>query len=187
VFGFNESLDEHVIKPVATACTEVVPGPVRQATSNFFGNIGDAWSAINLVPQGRFKSGLEQTMRFGLNSTSGLLGLIDITTEAGIDRRREDLGKTFGRWGFGNGPYLVWPLLGPSSVRDSFAMPLDRAANARTALQGRREQVDALRSADDRYTRQLPACWTTSGQHRAGQVHARPRYLSAVAKQLRRG
>ena len=128
VFGLNEVLDEQMIKPVATAYTNIVPSPVRQAMNNFFGNIGDAWSSINLVLQGRFKSGLEQTMRFAINSTFGLVGLIDIATDAGIDRRSEDLGKTFGRWGFGSGPYLVWPLLGPSSVRDTFAMPLDRAA-----------------------------------------------------------
>ena len=126
VFGFNESLDRHVLKPVATAYSEIVPSPARQAASNFFGNVGDAWSAFNLLLQGRFKPGVEQTMRFAMNSTFGLVGLIDIATPAGIERRREDLGKTFGRWGFGQGPYIVWPLLGPSSVRDSIALPLDR-------------------------------------------------------------
>ena len=126
VFGFNESLDRHVLKPVATAYSEIVPGPVRQAVTNFFGNVDDAWSAVNLLLQGRFKPGAEQTMRFALNSTFGLAGLLDIATEAGIDRRREDLGKTFGRWGVGNGPYIVWPLLGPSLLRASFALPLDR-------------------------------------------------------------
>ena len=126
VFGFNESLDRHVLKPVATAYSEIVPGPVRQAVTNFFGNVGDAWSAVNLLLQGRFKPGAEQTMRFALNSTFGLAGLLDIATEAGIDRRREDLDKTFGRWGVGNGPYIVWPLLGPSLLRASFALPLDR-------------------------------------------------------------
>lgn len=126
VFGFNESLDRHVLKPVATAYSEIVPGPVRQAASNFFGNVSDAWSAVNLLLQGRFKPGAEQTMRFAINSTFGIVGLIDIATPAGIERRREDLGKTFGRWGFGDGPYIVWPLLGPSSVRDSIALPLDR-------------------------------------------------------------
>lgn len=129
VFGFNESLDRHVLKPVATAYSEIVPGPVRQAVTNFFGNVDDAWSAVNLLLQGRFKPGAEQTMRFALNSTFGLAGLLDIATEAGIDRRREDLGKTFGRWGVGNGPYIVWPLLGPSSLRDSFALPLDRTVS----------------------------------------------------------
>lgn len=126
VFGFNESLDRNVLKPVATTYTEVVPSPVRQAASNFFGNVGDAWSAFNLLLQGRFKPGAEQTMRFAMNSTFGLAGLIDIATPAGIERRREDLGKTFGRWDFGQGPYVVWPLLGPSSLRDSIALPLDR-------------------------------------------------------------
>lgn len=123
MFGFNESLDRNLLKPVATAYSEIVPSPARQAASNFFGNV---WSAFNLMLQGRLKPGAEQTMRFAMNSTFGLAGLIDIATPAGIERRREDLGRTLGRWGFGNGPYIVWPLLGPSSLRDSFALPLDR-------------------------------------------------------------
>jgi len=129
VFGFNESLDVHVLKPVATAYSAVVPSPVRQAVDNFFGNIGDAWSAVNLVLQGRFKPAVQQTMRFAVNSTLGFAGLLDISTEVGLERNSEDLGMTFGRWGFGTGAYIVWPLFGPSSVRDTLALPWDRLAS----------------------------------------------------------
>lgn len=129
VFGFNESLDAHVLKPVATAYSELVPAPARLAVDNFFGNISDAWSAVNLVLQGRFKAGVQQTMRVAVNSTLGIVGLIDIAGETGLERNTEDLGKTFGRWGFGTGAYIVWPLMGPSSVRDSLAFPLDRLAS----------------------------------------------------------
>lgn len=152
VFGFNESLDRNLLKPVATAYREIVPSPARQATRNFFGNVGDAWSAFNLVLQGRFKPGAEQTMRFAMNSTFGLAGLIDIATPAGIERRREDLGRTFGRWGFGNGPYIVWPLLGPSSLRDSFALPLDRRISPALLVSGSQSQwaLYGLQAIDER-------------------------------------
>jgi phospholipid-binding lipoprotein MlaA len=68
-------------------------------------------------------------MRFAVNSTFGFAGLIDVATEVGMERNSEDMGKTFGRWGFGTGAYIVWPLLGPSSVRDSFGMPFDYLAS----------------------------------------------------------
>ena len=121
VFSFNESLDKNLLKPVATAYSEVVPSQVRRGFDNFFGNIGDAWSAFNLVLQGRFKQAVQQTMRFAVNSTFGLVGVLDVSTEVGLERNTEDLGMTFGRWGFGTGAYIVWPLFGPSSVRDTLA------------------------------------------------------------------
>lgn len=130
VFSFNESLDANVLKPVATVYSDIVPAPVRQAADNFFSNIGDAWSAVNLLLQGRFKSSVEQGMRFAVNSTFGFAGLLDISTEVGLERKSEDLGKTFGRWGTGTGAYIVWPLFGPSSVRDTLALPFDRIATS---------------------------------------------------------
>lgn len=129
VFAFNEKLDEHVLKPVATAYSELVPAPVRTGIDNFFGNIGDAWSAVNLVLQGRFKSGVEQGMRFAVNSTLGFAGVLDIATEAGLDKNTQDFGKTLGHWGMGTGAYIVWPVFGPSSVRDSIALPVDWKAS----------------------------------------------------------
>ena len=129
VFGFNESFDANLLKPVATAYSEIVPAPVRQGIDNVFGNISDAWSAVNLVLQGRFKPAVQQTMRFAVNSVLGFAGVLDISSEVGLERNSEDLGKTFGRWGFGTGAYIVWPLLGPSSVRDTLAMPWDRIAS----------------------------------------------------------
>jgi phospholipid-binding lipoprotein MlaA len=140
VFNFNEKVDEAVLKPVATAYSEVVPSPVRQGVDNFFGNVGDAWSAVNLFLQGRFKLGVQQTMRVAVNSTLGFAGLLDISTEAGLERHSEDLGKTFGRWGTGTGAYIVWPLIGPSTVRDSFAMPFDRLASPALLLEDGNKQ-----------------------------------------------
>lgn len=141
VFSFNEKLDENVLKPVATAYSEVVPSPVRLGVDNFFGNVSDAWSAVNLFLQGRFKTGVQQTMRFAVNSTLGLAGVLDVSTEVGLERHSEDMGKTFGRWGTGTGAYIVWPLFGPSSVRDSFALPFDRLASPAMLLDDGQAQV----------------------------------------------
>lgn len=129
VYSFNEALDESVLKPVATTYTEVVPQPVRTGVDNFFGNFADAWSAVNNLLQGKLADSLSDVMRVGTNTFFGLFGLLDIASEAGIDRHREDFGQTLGRWGFEPGIYIVWPLLGPSTVRDSFALPLDLAAS----------------------------------------------------------
>lgn len=125
VFAFNENIDEHVLKPVAKAYAELVPGPIRTGIDNFFGNIADTWSAVNLFLQGRFKAGVEQGMRFAVNSTLGFVGLLDIATEAGLEKNSQDFGKTLGKWGMGTGAYIVWPFFGPSSVRDSLALPID--------------------------------------------------------------
>ena len=126
VFSFNEGLDKAVLKPVANGYRKVVPEPIRQAVGNFFGNFGDAWSAANHFLQGKPVTGLQMTMRFATNTTLGFGGLLDIGTEVGLERQEEDFGQTLGRWGMPAGPYLVWPLLGPSSVRETAALPLDR-------------------------------------------------------------
>ncbi|RYG39160.1 MAG: VacJ family lipoprotein [Burkholderiales bacterium] len=136
VFAFNEKLDANVLKPVATAYSEIVPAPVRTGIDNFFGNMGDAWSAVNLMLQGRFKSGIEQGMRFAVNSTIGLAGLLDVATEAGLEKNSQDFGKTLGQWGMGTGAYIVWPLFGPSSVRDSLALPIDWQASPTQLVNG---------------------------------------------------
>lgn len=125
VFRFNEKLDENVLRPVATAYSDLVPQPARQAVDNFFGNFSDAWSAVNLFLQGRLKTGATQTMRVAVNSVFGLAGLIDIATPAGLEKTSEDLGRTLGYWGVKTGPYIVWPLLGPSSLRDSVTLPVN--------------------------------------------------------------
>jgi phospholipid-binding lipoprotein MlaA len=141
VFAFNESLDENVLKPVATGYSNVVPQLVRTYVSNFFSNIGDAWSAVNLVLQGRFQPALMQGFRFSVNSVLGLGGILDIASEAGIDRNTQDLGMTFGHWGFGTGAYVVWPLFGPSSVRDSLALPWDRRVSPALLFNDGRSKV----------------------------------------------
>ena len=129
VFAFNEDLDRIVLKPVATTYSDVVPQQVRHGVDNFFGNAADAWSAINNMLQGKFEAGLQDLIRFGTNTVFGLFGVMDVATELGLDRHNKDFGQTLGRWGVGAGAYVVWPLFGPSTVRDSFALPLDRAVS----------------------------------------------------------
>jgi phospholipid-binding lipoprotein MlaA len=127
VFNFNESLDEYVLKPVATGYAKVVPQFVRRSVDNFFANAADGWSAVNNLLQGKPEPALQDVVRFTTNSVFGIFGLLDIATEFGLEHHYEDFGQTLGRWGFGAGAYLVWPLLGPSTVRDSLALPLDRS------------------------------------------------------------
>lgn len=134
VFAFNEAVDAAVLKPVAQVYRAVLPQPVQQAVSNFFGNVKDAWSAVNLFLQGRFADGLSDVMRFGTNTVFGFLGIMDIATELGFERHGEDFGQTLGRWGVPSGAYIVWPILGPSTVRDSIGLPVDMMATPESVV-----------------------------------------------------
>lgn len=125
VFSFNETLDDNVLKPVATGYKAVTPQPVRTAISNFGGNLKDIWSAINLFLQGHPGEGATQLMRVSVNTTFGLAGFIDIATPMRLERQNEDFGQTLGVWGVKPGAYIVWPFLGPSTLRDSVGIPGD--------------------------------------------------------------
>lgn len=130
VYRFNEALDEAVLKPVAQGYVRAVPQPARTGVANFFANWRDLWSAINAVLQARPQPAAENTLRFAVNTVFGLAGLLDIASEMGLPRTTLDFGHTLGRWGVPAGPYLVLPLLGPSSVRETVALPLDRRGDA---------------------------------------------------------
>jgi len=130
VFAFNETLDKAIFAPVAEAYRDVVPSLVRTGVNNVFANINDAWSATNHLLQGKVQSSLEMGMRVLTNTLFGLGGLLDPATEMRLDRRPEDFGQTMGRWGIPNGPFVVLPLFGPSTVRDATGFVLDRQASA---------------------------------------------------------
>lgn len=119
VFKFNDAVDGAVVKPVAEVYRDITPDLVRTGVSNFFGNLSDFWSFINATLQVRPQEAVENLARFNVNTILGLGGLLDIASEMGIDRTKLDFGQTMGRWGVPSGPYLVLPLLGPSSVRDA--------------------------------------------------------------------
>lgn len=152
VFAFNDALDTHVLVPVATAYDEITPHFVRLGVQNFFNNFADAWSAVNNVLQGKLERAFTDVVRVGTNTVLGIGGLLDIAGEAGIEPTFEDFGQTLGSWGFGPGPYVVWPLFGPSSVRESFALPLDFAAGPSWSIHdtGVRWGLAALRIVDVR-------------------------------------
>lgn len=134
VFAFNEAVDSAVLKPAAQAYKAVLPSPMQLAVGNFFGNLKDAWSAVNLLLQGRIADSLSDVMRVGTNTVFGFMGIMDIATELGFERHGEDFGQTLGRWGVSPGAYIVWPVLGPSTVRDSIGMPVDLMASPETLV-----------------------------------------------------
>jgi phospholipid-binding lipoprotein MlaA len=125
VYRFNEVVDEAVARPVATAYRDVVHVEIRNRVRNFFSNIGDVFIGVNNALQGKFYEGMEDFFRVAFNSTIGLLGIHDVASEMGIEKHNEDFGQTFGWWGVGDGPYLVLPIFGSSTVRDGLGLALD--------------------------------------------------------------
>jgi phospholipid-binding lipoprotein MlaA len=125
MFSFNDTVDRVALKPAATAYKNVTPVFVQTVVNNFFGNLTDLWSSLNNFAQLKGQDGMNDFMRFAVNSTLGLVGVLDIATQAGMRKHNEDLGQTLGFWGVPSGPYLMLPLLGPSTVRDTAALPGD--------------------------------------------------------------
>ena len=141
VFNFNDGVDRAVLKPVATAYSTVVPQPIRRGVGNFFSNFADAWSAVNNMLQGKFTAGFEDITRVGANTLFGLGGILDVASEMGLEHHYEDFGQTLGRYGVGAGAYIVLPILGPSDVRDAFALPIDRLGSAPSFFNGTATQL----------------------------------------------
>ena len=131
MFSFNEGVDKVVLKPAASAYKQVVPAAAQTGISNFFSNLQEPWSSVNLVLQGRVGDSASTLARFGTNSTVGVLGLMDVATGWGMPEKKEDFGLTLDTWGVGTGPYVVLPLFGPSNLRDTLASPVDSMGNAK--------------------------------------------------------
>jgi phospholipid-binding lipoprotein MlaA len=129
MFVFNDAIDKAALKPAATAYKTVLPNVVQLGFANFFGNLSDVWSAANNLMQGKGAAGMSDVTRVALNSTFGLGGLLDIASEAGLQKHNEDFGQTLGHWGVASGPYVMLPLLGASTLRDTVALPFDIAAD----------------------------------------------------------
>lgn len=142
IFSFNEGLDRAVLKPIATTYRDITPAPVRLGVTSFFGNISDAWSMVNSVLQAKPADALDSFFRVTTNTLWGVGGIFDVASLMEIPKHREDFGKTLGVWGFAPGPYLVLPLLGPSSVRDAAGTVVD----AKGGLIGRIEDVPVRNS-----------------------------------------
>jgi len=125
MYGFNETFDQVVGRPVAEGYREILPGPMRMMIRNFFANIADLWIGANNLLQGKPLDALTDWTRFAMNSTMGLFGLLDFASEVGLEKHDEDFGQTFGRWGMTDGAYHVWPFIGPSTTRDTAGLVLD--------------------------------------------------------------
>jgi phospholipid-binding lipoprotein MlaA len=124
-FKFNDTLDRAIARPVAKTYVKVIPRVIRTGISNAFNNLDNVPTIINDALQGKFSQAGHDSARFLLNSTLGLAGLFDPASAAGLDSNDEDLGQTLGKWGVKSGPYLMLPVLGPSSVRDAFSRAAD--------------------------------------------------------------
>lgn len=124
VFNFNDSLDTGIVKPVAAAYTTFVPSFVRTGVNNFFSNLTGVWTVVNSALQLKPKTALEAFFRVTINSTLGLGGVIDVASDMNLERHTADFGQTLGHYGVPSGPYLVIPLLGSSTLRDTLASTL---------------------------------------------------------------
>lgn len=125
MFEFNDAVDKAAVKPAAEVYRTVLPSFVQTGVYNFFGNLGDVSTALNNLLQGKLADGMSDVMRVAVNTTFGLGGLLDIGSEAGLVKHKEDFGQTLGYWGIGSGPYVVLPFLGSSTLRDVGALPVD--------------------------------------------------------------
>ncbi len=129
VFGFNDAVDRAVLKPVATVYKHTLPSWARTGINNFFANLDDVWAAVNSALSLRGQAFGDSVGRVMVNTTLGLGGLIDVASELNIDKHKATFNTTLGRWGVGAGPYVVLPLLGPFTLREVAALPVDRQGN----------------------------------------------------------
>jgi phospholipid-binding lipoprotein MlaA len=120
IYTFNDTADRYFLKPVAKGYQAITPQFVEDGIHNMFTNVGEVGSVLNSLLQAKFQHGAEDTGRFLINSTVGLLGFFDVASKLGLQPHDEDFGQTLGYWGVESGPYVVLPLLGPRTVRDAF-------------------------------------------------------------------
>ena len=130
IYNFNYHFDRYVFLPAVRGYQNITPDFAEKGVSNFFDNLRDVNTFLNSVLQLSGTKSAQSLGRVAVNSTIGLLGLIDVATMFGIDRPVEDFGQTFGHWGAGPGPYLMIPVLGPSSLRDGIGLIPDTMVNS---------------------------------------------------------
>ena len=130
VYGFNDEADDNLLEPVSRAYKDNVPEVVQDGVSNFFGNLRDVTTLANQILQFKPVESVETFGRILVNSTIGLGGLFDMASDMGLTTDDEDFGQTMGVWGVEEGPYVVLPLLGPSTVRDGAGLFVDTTSDA---------------------------------------------------------
>lgn len=125
VFRFNDGLDRAIVKPVATAYQDVTPVLVQKGVKNFFGNLSDVWSVVNNALQFKGEAAANSFFRVTTNTLWGLGGIFDVATDLKIPKQSENFGRTLTHWGVASGPYLVLPVLGASTLRDTAGTLVD--------------------------------------------------------------
>ncbi|HEU0220407.1 MAG TPA: VacJ family lipoprotein [Gallionella sp.] len=125
MYQFNDTVDKAITKPVAQGYSAVMPVPGKMMVSNFFSNLDDVIVTINDLLQFKLVQAFSDGGRLLINTTVGAFGLVDAATQAGFEKHDEDFGQTLGYWGIGSGPYIVLPILGPSTLRDSIGLYVD--------------------------------------------------------------
>lgn len=188
IYRFNYVVDGVLIKPLAQLYKAVTPKPVQEGVSNFFSNLGSPVSFANSAVQGNDQQAFTIMWRFILNTTLGVGGVFDFAGQYGLQARSEDFGQTMGRYGVGAGPYIVLPILGPSSARDTVGRVADWFTDpfnyyttgywqaGRSASQGLVKRADVLELTDEVYRTSLdPYATFRSGylQYRANEVKLR--------------
>ena len=130
MFYLNERLDQYALRPVAVTYTNIMPNPLERGIGNFFSNLSEITNVANDLLQGKFKQAGRDGGRFLINSTIGMAGFFDVAERAGISKSDgEDFGQTLAVWGVGEGPYLMLPLVGPSTLRDAPSKFIDSLTN----------------------------------------------------------
>ncbi|MDQ3058086.1 MAG: VacJ family lipoprotein [Pseudomonadota bacterium] len=152
VFKFNDGLDRAIVKPVATAYQNVTPAPVRTGVSNFFGNLADVWSVVNNALQFKGEAAADSFFRVTTNTLWGVGGIFDVASALKIPRHSENFGQTLTHWGVASGPYLVLPVLGASTLRDTAGTLVDMQADLVPQVDSvaTRNSLQALRIVDTR-------------------------------------
>lgn len=119
IYTFNDGVDSLLIRPAASFYSQIVPEWIRTGVGNFFSNINDVIVVVNDLLQLKLAQAGSDVGRLAINTTAGVLGLFDFATGWGFEKHDEDFGQTLGYWGIGDGPYILLPILGPSSLRDT--------------------------------------------------------------------
>jgi len=140
---FNDTVDDNVLKPVATGYRDYTPDLFQTGVRNVFNNLSDISSTVNNGLQLKGRETASSFMRVVVNTTFGIYGIFDVATAIKLERYPEDFGQTLGYWGVGSGPYVVLPLLGPSTVRDTAGLPVDFALDPVSNLDNSKIRTEA--------------------------------------------
>ncbi len=153
IYQFNTTFDDYLLEPTTRGYDKVTPQPVKKGISNFFSNLSYPVVVVNDLLQGKFLQGGSDFARVVVNSTVGVLGIFDVASHLDMPKHNEDFGQTLATWGVSDGPYVMLPFLGPSSVRDSGGLVVDFFVDPLYTIEdnGVRNALVAGKAVDTRY------------------------------------